>query len=70
MCAPWFAIVWQPETWGMAASVLGSASGWLMILGCVMLALLPDVLIEMWRVVVIPTPLHVQMYHERERHKR
>lgn len=33
-----------------------------------MLALLPDVLIEAWKVVVDPTPLQIQMYHERAGH--
>lgn len=32
----------------------------------VMLCLLPDFLLEAWNMFVSPTPLHIQMYHERK----
>merc|ERR1739848_490006 len=72
MSADWFGTTFEPQSWDIGISLFlhaGVSSGWLMFVGLTLSALLPDVLLEAWKVCVRPSPLQVQMYHDRQANK-
>ncbi|CAD7938390.1 unnamed protein product [Amoebophrya sp. A25] len=62
----WFAIAFQWQVYTMLGSIYGTAGGWIVTIVTVLLALLPDFLLEMYATIVKPNPVRLQMYHERK----
>ena len=67
MCADWFAINYQPQTWNLANVLFfgKNPTGWLLYISLSLLVVLPDFLYEGAKLRFFPNPLSVQMYLER-----